>query len=113
MRAYEQMVADEKMTRLEWDLRESLWAMATLHTPVFTQEQLYAHVGEGHMEDTWYVKKTNSTNEVFLLCRCMVILVLSRCYWDDPLTGEQCEEPCFPDEATFRKDSRCGLHHGQ
>jgi hypothetical protein len=131
LKVYEKQVAEEKLrllqgqrwdgiswdeqhshdkTELERQLEASLWAVATLHQMVHTREELDSHVGPGHMEDTWYVKKTNGENEVFLLCKCRVILVFARCYWVDDLTGEQCEEPAFPAEGTLRKDTRCGLH---
>jgi hypothetical protein len=96
-------------TALERQLEDSLWAMATLHAQVFTQEELYAaHVGAGHMEDDWYVKRLNGQNEVFLLCKCRMILVLSRCRYEGH-TG-QCEEPAFPIEGTWKADNRCGRH---
>jgi hypothetical protein len=105
---------DETKTVLEQQLEDSLWAMATLHTPVFTKEMLYDHVGPGHMEDTWYVKKVYPS-EVHLLCKCRVILVLARCRYDwEDETGlmRQCEEPAYPPEATLKKDARCGQHMG-
>jgi hypothetical protein len=97
-------------TDLEQQLEESLWALATLHTPVFTRDDLYRHVGPAHMQDDWYVKKVNGQTEVFLLCPCMTILVLARCFYEGH-TG-QCEEPAFPIEATLRRDTRCGRHMG-
>ncbi len=102
---------DEVKTTLEQQLEDSLWVMSTLHTPVFTQEMLYDHVGPGHMEDTWYIKKVYP-DEIHLLCKCRVILVLARCHFIYDL-GVQCEEPAYPKEATRRRDARCGQHHGQ
>jgi len=109
------MTYDEAGDSLLRDLEDSLWAMATLHTPVFTQEDLYTkHVGPGHMEDDWYVKRVNGM-EVHLLCKCQMILVMQRCMYgvDEPAEfGLWCEEPAFPVEATLRKDTRCGQHKG-
>jgi len=96
-------------------LTDSLWAVAPLHTSVFTREQLYAHVGPGHMEDDWYVRRLSGL-EVHLLCKCRTILVLARCMYgyDQPTEfGAWCDEPAFPVEATARKDARCGQHHGR
>jgi len=104
------VVYDEAGTSLLKDLTDSLWALATLHSPVFTQADLYRHVGPGHMQDDWMVKRLNGQTEVFLLCPCKVILVLARCYGFDALTGEQCEEWAFPIEATLRSEVRCGNH---
>lgn len=104
----------QAMTVLEQELESSLWALATLHTSVFTRADLYKHVGPGHMEDDWYVKRLNGL-EVHLLCKCKMILVMQRCMYefDSPAEfGLWCEEPAFPVEATLRKDTRCGQHHG-
>ena len=108
------VVYDEAGDTLLQELQDSLWAMATMHTPCFTREALYTHVGPGHMEDDWYVKRLNDM-EVLLLCKCRMILVLSRCMYgyDKPVEfGEWCEEPAFPAEATARKDARCTQHMG-
>lgn len=106
---------------LEQQLEASLWSVARMHAPIYTQEALYTHVGPGHMEDDWYVKRLNGTEEVFLLCKCQTILVLSRCAYffngkegdadgNKPRQGDRCEEPAFPKEATYRRDIRCGFH---
>jgi hypothetical protein len=102
-------------SELQQQLEDSLWAVATQHQSVFNREQLYQHVGPGHMEDDWYVKKTNGLEEVFLLCKCRMILVLQRCWfvWKD--AGDEtrrCDEPAFVGEATLRQDARCGQHLG-
>jgi hypothetical protein len=100
-------------TELQQQLEDSLWSLANMHTPVFTHEALYQHVGPGHMEDDWYVKRVYP-EEVHLLCKCRMILVLARCaYGHDVPFIERCEEPAFPEEAMSRKDIRCGQYHGQ
>ena len=91
-------------------LQDSLWKMATLHQMVFTREELYSHVGPTHMEDDWYVKRVYP-EEVHLLCKCRVILVLQRCAYE--VGGVRCDEPAFPVEAALRKDTRCGQHQGR
>lgn len=116
-----QVQAAVSATALEQQLEDSLWAMARLHAPIYTREALYTHVGPGHMEDDWYIKRLNGTEEVFLLCKCQTILVLSRCaYFFDgfeadvsgnkPRSGDRCEEPAFVKEAQYRRDVRCGFH---
>jgi hypothetical protein len=94
-------------TQLEQQLEDSLWAMSTLHTPCFTRGALANHVGPGHMEGDWYVKHLYE-DEVQLLCKCRMILVMARCQFDDGRGA--CEEPAFPKEGTFRKDVRCSQH---
>jgi hypothetical protein len=101
-------------TELGQQLEDSLWARATYHTPAFTRDDLYKHVGPGHMEDDWYVKRVYP-DEVHLLCKCQTILVMARCRYDwEDESGQmrQCEELAFPQEATLRKDTRCGQHMG-
>jgi hypothetical protein len=104
-------------SELQQQLEDSLWAVATQHQSVFNREQLYQHVGPGHMEDDWYVKKTNGLEEVFLLCKCRMILVLQRCWYErhtgpEPEDRVRCDEPAFVGEATLRRDARCGQHLG-
>jgi hypothetical protein len=106
------MVFDEAGESLLSQLTDSLWAVATQHQSIFTSEALYQHVGPGHMEDDWYVKRLNGGNEVHLLCKCRMILVMLRCRYGADVM-RQCEEPAFPEEGTLRKDARCGQHHGQ
>lgn len=106
-RRIEGLIFDESGTQLQRDLEDSLWALATLHTPCFTRGALSNHVGPGHMEGDWYVKHLGE-DEVHLLCKCRMILVMARCQFDDGRGA--CEEPAFPKEGTFRKDVRCSQH---
>ena len=105
-------------TTLEYQLEQSLWALATIHRPAFTREELASHVGPGHMQGEWYVKRVYGySDEVHLLCPCKTILVLQRCYYGGAKTAnfenpERCEEPAFPDDGTFRTDMRCVQHKG-
>ncbi len=123
MKAYREMQG-QKASGISWDeqhsmdkselqqqLEDSLWALAQTHLMVHTREELYQHVGPGHMEDDWYVKKTNGGNEVHLLCKCRLILVMTRCRYGAEIS-QQCDEPAFPQEATLKRDARCGLHMG-
>jgi hypothetical protein len=65
-------------SQLERDLEDSLWALATLHTPVFTHEQLQRHLSAGHLSGTTMVKRVFDV-EVHVLCPCKTILVMYRC----------------------------------
>lgn len=112
LKAYEKAVAEQKVkalgaqttgqpimaayekSRLEQQLEDSLWAKATLHTPVFTQEDLARHLGAGHLEGEMMVKRVFDKH-VLVLCPCMMMLEMNHCE-GPPYAAEaslRCQEP--------------------
>ena len=67
-----------QMSALEQQLSDSLWALATVHAPIHTHEQLSRHLGPGHLEGTAMMKKVYD-EEVHVLCPCNTILVMKHC----------------------------------
>jgi hypothetical protein len=77
-------------TQLEIDLEESLWALATLHTPVFTHEDLAKHLGPGHLQGEAVIKRVYDKH-VLVLCPCNMMLEMNHC-----------EGPPYASEASAR-----------